>query len=326
MKLPVLLLTGGTGSLGQAYVRWALSSTKAWQRIIVFSDTESNQSRMKAALPPSSRLEYFLGNVRDERRLTEAMRAGVTHVIHAAAMKEVETCEYDWSEAAATNIDGSANVTRAALAADVRHCLLVSTDKAVAPVTPYGITKAAAEQWFVRANRGYGHAHQTKFSVVRYGNVLGSRGSVLHKVGTDGRIPITDPQMTRYWWTLDQACRFVHHALKVNQPGDIAVPRLKAASVLALFEAVRGAPITQRDLKVIGIRGIEKLHEDLVTADELRHTCATAWAYIVQPANPSWQRARKRPTPARLLPSFNSATAPQLTVAELRRMLEACTP
>lgn len=322
MKPQVLLLTGGTGSLGQAYVRFALSRRNAWQRIIVFSDTESNQSRMKGEFPASPQLEYFLGNVRDEKRLTEAMNANVTHVIHAAAMKEVETCEYDWSEAAATNIDGSANVTRAALRAKVQHCLLVSTDKAVAPVTPYGITKAAAEQWFIRANRGYGHAHRTKFSVVRYGNVLGSRGSVLHKVGRDGRIPITDPQMTRYWWTLNQACRFVHHALKMNQPGDIAVPRIRAASVLSLFEAVRGTSISQKDLNVIGIRGIEKLHEDLITGDELRHTYAAPWAYIVQPANPSWQRAKRNATPSRLLPSFNSASAPQLSIEELRAMLE----
>lgn len=306
--MSTLLLTGATGSFGQAFVARALA--ECWyDRIIAFSDTESNQTRMKEVFPPSGRLEYFLGNVRDMDRVRWAMRAGVDLVIHAAAMKEVPTCEYDWPEAVATNVEGSRNVALASVEYGVARALLISTDKAVDAVTEYGKTKSMAESWFVRANRGYSphsgvmvniasnqpsrrlHGHCTALGAVRYGNVLSSRASlvptVTGKISAGAAVPMTDLRMTRFWWTLDAAVNFVHNTLSELGPGQIWVPMVKAAPVIALMQALSGG---QTRLDVVGIRGKEKLHESLLAADEARHTYMRRDrnALVVEPAGASW--------------------------------------
>lgn len=314
--MSTLLLTGATGSFGQAFVARALAD-HWYRRIIAFSDTEGNQSAMKAKFPPSDRLEYFIGNVRDYDRVRQAMKAGVDVVVHAAAMKEVPTCEYDWSEAVATNVDGSRNVALAAVECGVPRALLVSTDKAVEAVTEYGKTKAMAESWFIRTNRGYRDGkkpmgpvvyperrptgHTTALGVVRYGNVLASRASLVPAVkaqlaaGTP--VAVTDLRMTRFWWTLDAAVSFVRHVLVSFGPGQIWVPKVKAAPVVAVLQALSGGTTK---IDVVGIRGTEKLHEALVAADETRFVVDTGLAYVVAPANPSWPShvpARWNPVP-----------------------------
>lgn len=298
LGVSTLLLTGATGSFGRAYIARALAGR--WHdRIIAFSDTESNQSRMKEEFPPSARLEYFIGNVRDADRVRTAMQAGVDTVIHAAAMKEVPTCEYDWPEAVATNVDGSRNVALAAVECGVARALLISTDKAVDAVTEYGKTKAMAESWFVRVNRGFTvlprtatrSNHHTMLSCVRYGNVLASRGSlapvVNRKVSAGEPIPLTDLRMTRFWWTMDQAVTFVRDVLTTVGfgPGQAWIPKVKAAPVISLMQALTKY---QSTLDVVGIRGKEKLHETLLAADEARHCYDAGFAYVVQPANASW--------------------------------------
>lgn len=309
--MSTLLLTGATGSFGQAFIGRALAGNW-YDRIIAFSDTESNQSRMKEVFPPSEQLEYFLGNVRDFDRVRMAMRAGVDLVIHAAAMKEVPTCEYDWPEAVATNVDGSRNVALAAVEYGVRKALLISTDKAVEAVTEYGKTKAMAESWFVRANRGYmpptntlrarRPLHRTALGVVRYGNVLASRASLMPMVrgrlASGDRVPLTDLRMTRFWWTLEDAAAFVRCVLEACGPGQVWVPKVKAAPVVALVQALSGGT-TQVD--VVGIRGSEKLHEAMLANDEARRALDVGWAYVVQPSNPSWPVAPL--PPAESMPS-----------------------
>lgn len=281
--------------------------------MIVFSDGEARQSEMRQELPPSSSLEYFLGNVRDFYRVREAMQAGVDCVIHAAALKEVPVAEYDWPEAVATNVDGSRNVALAAKECGVAKALLISTDKAVDAVTEYGKTKAMAESWFVRMNRGYRDSfdeqvgaliglpadrrkgHHTMFGVVRYGNVLASRGSIVPAVkarlAANDLVALTDLRMTRFWWTLDQAVSFVHDVVLAQMgPGQIWVPKLPAAPLVSLVQAIHGGDGVGTEVKVVGIRGKEKLHEVLIAADEARHAYDVhrAGAYVVMPADASW--------------------------------------
>jgi UDP-N-acetylglucosamine 4,6-dehydratase len=280
-----VLITGATGSFGKAFIREALA--QSWfGRIIAFSDNEGNQTTMKKELPPSGRLEYFIGNVRSMDRLKWAFRADIDLVIHAAAMKEVPTCEYDWPEAVETNVDGSRNVALAAVECGIPKVLLISTDKAAEAFTEYGKTKAMAESWFIRTNvRGAG---RTRLSVVRYGNVRGSRASVLplfEECVRDGKpLPITDPRMTRFTWDMGDVVAFVRIVIDRLVGGEIWVPKIASERIVdAAHEMAPGHP-----LHFIGIRGKEKLHEVLISEDESRNTYELPDAYVVMPHDPSW--------------------------------------
>ena len=277
MRGKTILVTGGSGSFGNAFVRKVLSLKP--EKIIIYSRDERKQEDMARAFPDPC-MRYFLGDVRDRKRLEMAMY-GVDVIFHAAALKIVPTCEYNPFEAVMTNINGAENVCRAAIAAGVPKVLALSTDKAVSPLNLYGATKLAAEKIFVAANNI--SAGRCKFSVVRYGNVVGSRGSVvpLFKSLYDNGLPltITDQRMTRFWITLDQAVDFVISSEAMMHGREIFIPKIPSIHIMDLAEAMD--PGGEREY--IGIRPGEKLHETLMTEDE-SHLCLEAWdRYVLNP-------------------------------------------
>src|ERR1700758_814774 len=253
----VVLVTGGTGSFGKKFVEIMLKEYGP-KRLVIFSRDELKQHDMRAAGLDHPSLRYFLGDVRDVARLERAF-AGVTIVVHAAALKQLPACEYNPFEAIQTNIMGGRNVIDAAIDQGVRCILALSTDKAVNPINLYGATKLCAEKMFVQAN-AYAGAQNTRFSCARYGNVVGSRGSVIPvflEQRKRGRITITDPRMTRFWLTLDHGVRFVINCIENMHGGEIFVPKIPSMSLLEMAEAV--APGC--DIDYIGVRAGEKLHE-----------------------------------------------------------------
>jgi UDP-N-acetylglucosamine 4,6-dehydratase len=278
-----ILVTGGTGSFGQRFVATLLREHRP-RRLVVFSRDELKQSEMQGRLRHPA-LRYFLGDVRDRERLVRAMH-GVDVVVHAAALKQIPACEYNPFEAILTNVMGAKNVIDAAIDSGVKRVLALSTDKAVSPVNLYGATKLCAEKLFVQANT-YGHPRGTSFACVRYGNVVGSRGSVIplfQAQRAEGRVTVTDPKMTRFWITLDEGVRFVTRCLQAMHGGEIFVPRLPSARILDLVEAV--APGCR--VEFVGIRPGEKLHEVLVSEDEARQALALPGMYVIEPTLPSW--------------------------------------
>jgi UDP-N-acetylglucosamine 4,6-dehydratase len=278
-----ILVTGGTGSFGNRFVAGLLRDHQP-RRLVVFSRDELKQSEMQARLRHPA-LRFFLGDVRDRERLVRAMH-GVDVVVHAAALKQIPACEYNPFEAILTNVMGAKNVIDAAIDTGVKRVLALSTDKAVSPVNLYGATKLCAEKLFVQANT-YGHPRGTSFACVRYGNVVGSRGSVIplfQAQRADGRVTVTDPKMTRFWITLEEGVRFVMRCLQAMHGGEIFVPRLPSARILDLVEAV--APGCR--VEFVGIRPGEKLHEVLVSEDEARQALALPGMYVIEPTMPSW--------------------------------------
>ena len=231
------------------------------------------------------RLRYFIGDVRDRERLVRAMH-GVDIVVHAAALKQVPACEYNPMEAIKTNIMGTANVVEAALDAGVKKVLTVSTDKAVSPANLYGATKLAAEKLTIQSN-AYAGGSATRFSCVRYGNVVGSRGSVVPlflKLRSTGKVTITDDRMTRFWLSLEQGVRFVIDSIEQMEGGEVFVPKIPSTKVTDLARAI--AP--DAEIEIIGIRPGEKLHEMLISEDEARHTIELDRMFVVQPAEATW--------------------------------------
>lgn len=280
----VVLVTGGTGSFGKACIRLLLDEYKP-AKVIVFSRDELKQHEMRMAGFDQPNLRYFIGDVRDQDRLTRAMD-GVTIVIHAAALKQVPACEYNPMEAIKTNILGTANVVEAALATGVHKVLALSTDKAVSPVNLYGATKLAAEKLTVQSN-AYSGERPTRFSCVRYGNVVGSRGSVVPlflQQRAAGKLSITDERMTRFWLSLEQGVRFVLKSIELMQGGEVFVPKLPSTTITDLARAM--AP--EAELDVIGIRPGEKLHEVLISEDEARTAVELDDMYVLQPAQGPW--------------------------------------
>jgi UDP-N-acetylglucosamine 4,6-dehydratase len=280
-----ILITGGTGSFGRAFVRHILDNADP-RRVVVFSRDELKQYEMREQFNGDDRLRWFLGDVRDLERLRRAMH-GVDYVVHAAALKQVDTAEYNPIEYVKTNVLGSQNVIDASIDSGVRKVVALSTDKASSPINLYGATKLTADKLFVAANN-YGAAYDTKFSVVRYGNVMGSRGSVipffrsLHEQGRP--ITITDRRMTRFWITLEQAVRFVVDSFGLMAGGELYVPRIPSMRIVDLAEAVApGSPI-----KDIGIRPGEKLHEEMIAADDSRRTVRLLERYVVTPVLADW--------------------------------------
>ena len=254
-------------------------------KLIVFSRDELKQHEMQAAGFTHPSLRYFIGDIRDQQRCRRAFE-GVDLVIHAAALKQVPACEYNPMEAIKTNILGSGNVIDAALDAGVSRVVALSTDKAVNPVNLYGATKLAAEKLFIQSN-AYAGARNTRFSCVRYGNVVGSRGSVVPvflKQRESGKVTVTDERMTRFWISLEQGVRFVIRAAENMHGGEVFVPKIPSMTVADLARAI--APETT--IEYIGIRPGEKLHEVLISEDEARQTVDLEDMYVVQPAESLW--------------------------------------
>jgi UDP-N-acetylglucosamine 4,6-dehydratase len=319
-----VLVTGGTGSFGRKFVEIMLREYRP-QKLIVFSRDELKQHEMRAAGIDHPSLRYFLGDVRDQQRLERAF-SGVSVVVHAAALKQVPACEYNPFEAIQTNINGGKNVIEAAINCGVRRIVALSTDKAVNPINLYGATKLCAEKMFVQAN-AYAGAQDTRFSCARYGNVVGSRGSVIPvfmQQRARGRITITDPRMTRFWITLDQGVRFVMRCIEQMHGGEIFVPKIPSMKLLDMAQAI--APECQIDC--VGIRAGEKLHEVLLSEDEARTAMETDDMFVIQPAH-SWWRKDNWKSAAPLAEGFRYASdsnSQWLTAEDLYRLVDGCAP
>jgi UDP-N-acetylglucosamine 4,6-dehydratase/5-epimerase len=280
-----ILITGGTGSLGKSLVKFLLKNTKV-RRIAIFSRDELKQHSFRNEIDNNPRLRWFVGDIRDIERLKRSLH-GVDYVIHAAALKQVDTGEYNPMEFIKTNILGSQNVIEACIDSGVKRVVALSTDKASSPINLYGATKLTADKLFTAANN-YSHGYGTHFSVVRYGNVMGSRGSVipfwqqLAQLGVP--LPITDLRMTRFWISLEQAVEFVVDSLKLMQGGELYVPRIPSMKIIDLANAVApGAAIEE-----IGMRPGEKLHEEMISADDSRRTVILRDRFVVNPVFAEW--------------------------------------
>jgi UDP-N-acetylglucosamine 4,6-dehydratase len=321
----VILVTGGTGSFGKKFIKVMLSEYYP-QKLIVYSRDELKQHEMRVTGYDAPNLRYFIGDVRDETRLKRAMH-GVDIVVHAAALKQVPACEYNPLEAIKTNILGSSNVIEAALDAGVKKVLALSTDKAVNPINLYGTTKLAAEKLFVQSN-AYAAGTATRFSCVRYGNVVGSRGSVIPifiQQRENGKLSITDIRMTRFWLTLDQGVHFVIRAIEDMVGGEVFIPKIPSTRIYDLAKAI--AP--EADLEVVGIRPGEKLHEVLIHEDEARTAVELEDMYVVLPTaleigfarqcRQAWE-SRGQPLPDGY--RYTSDTNPRrLSILEIRQLV-----
>lgn len=279
-----VLVTGGTGSFGRKFIEVMMKEYHP-ERLIVYSRDELKQHEMRMAGFDHPNLRYFIGDVRDLPRLRRAFN-GVNLVVHAAALKQVPACEYNPMEAVKTNILGSSNVVDAALDAGVEKVLALSTDKAVNPVNLYGATKLAAEKLMIQSN-AYAGGMTTRFSCVRYGNVVGSRGSVVPlfiQQREKGEITLTDDRMTRFWISLEQGVRFVIRCIEDMQGGEVFVPKIPSMKMTDLAKAIAPAA----NIRNIGIRPGEKLHEVLISEDEARSTVELDDMYVVQPPAALW--------------------------------------
>jgi UDP-N-acetylglucosamine 4,6-dehydratase/5-epimerase len=312
-----VLITGGTGSFGKQFVRTTLASGA--RRIIVFSRDELKQSEMQQSLPDEPRLRFFIGDVRDYQRLYRAFH-DVDIVVHAAALKQVPAAEYNPFEAVKTNVHGAQNVIEAAIEQGVERVIALSTDKACSPINLYGATKLVSDKLFVAGN-AYAGGTRTRFAVVRYGNVVGSRGSVVphfKQLAPTRVLPITDDRMTRFWITLEQGVRFVIQCLPRMHGGELFVPKIPSMKVVDLANAI--APDAQ--LQTVGIRPGEKLHEEMISAADSRRTVDMGEYYVIQPEMEWWpdQQLSGDPVPSGF--SYASDTNDRwLTVDELRQMV-----
>lgn len=281
LKGKTVLITGGTGTFGTALVARLLKDNQV-KKVIVFSRDEFKQHHMQQGISdPHKKLRFFIGDVRDRERLTRAF-SGVDVVVHAAALKQVPATEYNPTEAIKTNIEGSQNVIDAALDAGVEKALLVSSDKAVQPINLYGATKLAAEKLFVAANVYRDAKHDTAFSVVRYGNVVGSRGSFVELLRTQrvtGTITLTHEKMTRFWITIESVMDVVLQNLSLMQGGEIFVPKMGNMPVVDVVKMLT----PECKIKVTGIRPGEKLHEVLITEYEAPRAHDIGYAYVIKP-------------------------------------------
>lgn len=316
-----LLITGGTGSFGKRFVSRVLKDHRP-KKIIVFSRDELKQHEMRVAGFDDPRLRFFIGDVRDAERMRRAM-AGVDVVIHAAALKQVPACEYNPFEAILTNIMGGRNVIDAALDRGVKKVVALSTDKAVGPVNLYGATKLVAEKLFVQAN-AYSGDGPTRFSCVRYGNVVGSRGSVIPlflKQRHSGKLTVTDRRMTRFWITLDQGVDLVLRAAADMHGGEVFVPKIPSMNIMDLAAAVD----PECEVEHIGIRPGEKLHEVLISEDESRTTLELDDLFVVLPTHPWWpEKVWTEGKPLAEGFSYSSDNNDRwLTVEELQQMVDS---
>jgi UDP-N-acetylglucosamine 4,6-dehydratase len=317
-----ILITGGTGSFGKKCAEIILKRYKP-RRLIIFSRDELKQFEMAQEFSDSKYdcIRYFIGDVRDKERLNRAFR-NVDYVIHAAALKQVPAAEYNPFEAIKTNILGAQNVINVAIDQGVKKVIALSTDKAANPINLYGATKLCSDKLFIAGNSYVGQDHSI-FSVVRYGNVAGSRGSVIPffmRCKDSGIHPITDPRMTRFWITIEQGVNFVLSRLENMVGGELFIPKLPSMNIMGLAEAM--AP--ECKTKIIGIRPGEKLHELLITKDDARRTLEFEDYYMIQPEFHFWTRRYKGDTGKPVAEDFeyNSGTNPwQLTIEEMQKIL-----
>ncbi len=288
MKDKSILITGGTGSLGKALTKHILTNFPEIKRLVIFSRDEQKQFEMEQDFPHRiyPQIRYFIGDVRDQERLERAF-TDIDYVIHAAAMKHVHIAEYNPDECVKTNVGGAENVIKAALKSSVQHVVALSTDKACAPINLYGATKLTSDKLFVAANNIRGK-QKIKFSVVRYGNVMGSNGSVipffLKRKKTDGILPITVESMTRFNISLQGGVDMVMHALETAWGGEIFVPKIPSYRILDVAEAI--GPECEKP--VIGIRPGEKIHEEMITSSDSFFTYDLGKYYAILPQTTSW--------------------------------------
>jgi UDP-N-acetylglucosamine 4,6-dehydratase len=321
LKGKAILVTGGTGSFGRSFVRRVLVDHEL-ARLVVLSRDELKQYDFAAELGHDPRVRFFIGDVRDAERLWRAFD-GIQVVVHAAALKQVPAAEYNPFEAIKTNILGAQNVIDAALDRQVERVIALSTDKASGPINLYGATKLVSDKLFVAAN-AYAGAKPTRFAVVRYGNVVGSRGSVVpffERLASTGVLPITDERMTRFWITLNQGVDFVIAMLSRMHGGELFVPKIPSMRIVDLARAI--APDAR--LEIVGIRPGEKLHEQMISVDDARRTVDARTFYVVKPEADWWDAgawADLPPVPDGF--SYTSDTnSSWLTVEQLRKMIDA---
>lgn len=320
LKGKTILVTGGTGSFGKKFISKVLK--KDIKKVIVFSRDELKQYEMAQEFT-DPRIRFFIGDVRDKERLYRAFD-GVDIVIHAAALKHVGACEYNPFEAVKTNINGAQNIIEAAIDRGVEKVIALSTDKAASPINLYGATKLASDKLFVAGN-SYVGSKVTKFSVVRYGNVVGSRGSVVPffkklKEQGENQLPITDERMTRFWITLEQGVQFVIDNLKRMKGGEIFIPKIPSMKVVDLAKAI--AP--EAEIKKVGIRPGEKLHEAMINEDDARQTLEYDTYYVIQPEFPWWREEYSnggKPLPEGFT-YISHVNERWLTVEELRELVK----
>ncbi|MBB4080215.1 UDP-N-acetylglucosamine 4,6-dehydratase (inverting) [Lewinella aquimaris] len=322
-----ILITGGTGSLGKALTRRIFARWPDVRRLVIFSRDEQKQFVMAQEYPHSQypAIRFFIGDVRDRERLVRAMQ-DVDYVIHAAAMKHVHLAEYNPSECIKTNVGGAENVIYACLETGVQRAVALSTDKACAPINLYGATKLTSDKLFIAANNIRG-TNPIRFSVVRYGNVMGSNGSVIPffiKKKGEGFLPITDPRMTRFNISLDGGVDMVFHALASAWGGEIFIPKIPSYRITDVATAV--APDMEQ--RVVGIRPGEKIHEEMITPSDSFYTYDMGKYYAIIPSVPNWDLEKfKREFGATLVEngfSYNSGTNTEwVTVEELRRFITA---
>lgn len=316
----VILLTGGTGSFGQMFTQIMLKKHKP-KAIRIFSRDELKQWEMEKRFNSDSRLRFFIGDIRDAQRVERAMD-GANIVIHAAALKQVPACEYNPFEAVKTNILGAQNVINAAIDHNIDKVVALSSDKAVNPVNLYGATKMCMEKLFVAANSYVGLQRKTKISCVRYGNVIGSRGSVVPlfvKQKKENKLTVTDERMTRFWITLEQGVQLVINCVGLMHGGEVFVPKIPSLKIMDLVKAI--AP--ESKINVTGIRPGEKIHECLLTEDEARHALEFDDFFVVEPEFPWWKRENWKN--GKSLPSGFRYTSDNnnnwITVAQMRKMI-----
>ncbi|PQZ59099.1 MULTISPECIES: UDP-N-acetylglucosamine 4,6-dehydratase (inverting) [unclassified Microbacterium] len=282
-----ILITGGTGSFGKAFIRYALDNLNP-RRLVIFSRDELKQYEVRQQFQNDPRLRWFIGDIRDERRLARALH-GADYVVHAAALKQVDTAEYNPFEFVKTNVLGSQNVIEASIDAGVKKVVALSTDKASSPINLYGATKLTADKLFITGNH-YAAAYPTRFAVVRYGNVMGSRGSVIpffETLGARGEpLPITDLRCTRFFISLPQAVEMVVETFDFMQGGELLVPNIPSMKVTDLAHAV----VPGAELVDVGLRPGEKLHEEMISPEEGRRavTIQDGKYFIIQPDIASW--------------------------------------
>jgi UDP-N-acetylglucosamine 4,6-dehydratase/5-epimerase len=314
-----ILITGGTGSFGKAFLSRMLDDYDPG-RVVIYSRDELKQYEMRQTYGDDPRVRYFIGDIRDRDRLKTALH-GVDYVVHAAALKQVDTAEYNPIEYVKTNILGSENVLEASIDAGVKKVVALSTDKASSPVNLYGATKLTADKLFIAGNH-YAAGYETRFSVVRYGNVMGSRGSVIPFFRTLAErgeaLPITDLRMTRFWITLPQAVEFVISCFDDMAGGELYVPRIPSMHVVDLARAIS----PDAELVPVGIRPGEKLHEEMISVEDSRRTLRRSDRYVVLPTLAEW--GWHQPAGEQVEDGFSYTSDSNdrwLTIEDIRRML-----
>jgi UDP-N-acetylglucosamine 4,6-dehydratase/5-epimerase len=320
-----ILITGATGSFGKKFVQVLLEKYPEVRRIVVFSRDELKQFEMQQLFTEQqmTKLRFFIGDVRDGARLKRACE-GIDIIVHAAALKQVPTAEYNPMECISTNIFGAENVINAALDCGVKHVVALSTDKAAAPINLYGATKLCSDKLFIAANNMKG-SRDLRFSVVRYGNVLGSRGSVVPfflKQKKTGKLSITDERMTRFNITLDEGINMVLYALENAWGGELYVPKIPSYRITDVVQAV--AP--DCEIEIVGIRAGEKLHEEMITESDSLNTYDCGKYYVIIPSHPNWNKDKfKESFKAKLVPNgfkySSGENTDWISVSELRKLI-----